>query len=152
MAEDGAALLLKALEQIKIEAEVLKPQNDMEATYTKLIKKENGKVSFIDNTSTEIYNMWRAYNPWPGIYTDYANTENRQEIQKSGIVVQLKEISVFPDNYPVAGLIIQSDKQNLVVSCKEGSLKLMKLKPSGKNEMDFVSFINGYKPVTGRFF
>lgn len=43
-------------------------QNDIEATYCKKIEKEHGKIDW-SKSAKEIYHMWQAYTPWPGIYT-----------------------------------------------------------------------------------
>jgi methionyl-tRNA formyltransferase len=46
------------------------PQDDSEATYCKKIEKEDGLVDW-SRSAEEIYHMWQAYTPWPGIYTMY---------------------------------------------------------------------------------
>ena len=43
-------------------------QNSAEATYCKKIEKEQGKIDW-SKPAKEIYHMWQAYTPWPGIYT-----------------------------------------------------------------------------------
>ena len=43
-------------------------QNNAEATYCKKIEKEHGKIDW-SKSAKEIYHMWQAYTPWPGIYT-----------------------------------------------------------------------------------
>ena len=46
----------------------LKPQNESEATYTKILRREDGLVNLRDNPF-EIERKFRALTPWPGIYT-----------------------------------------------------------------------------------
>ena len=46
------------------------PQKHDEATYCKKIEKEDGLVDY-SKSAEEIYHMWQAYTPWPGIYTMY---------------------------------------------------------------------------------
>jgi methionyl-tRNA formyltransferase len=41
-----------------------------QATYCKKIDKEDGSINW-SNSAKEIYQMWQAYTPWPGIYTMY---------------------------------------------------------------------------------
>jgi len=44
-------------------------QDDSKATYCSKISKEDWKIVFEKETLDEIYNKFRAYNPWPWIYS-----------------------------------------------------------------------------------
>lgn len=59
------------------------PQNDSLATYTKLLTKTDGYIdaSIINNKSSIINRMIRAYYPWPGVWTKY-NLSNKEIIIK----------------------------------------------------------------------
>jgi methionyl-tRNA formyltransferase len=46
------------------------PQDASEATYCKKIEKEDGLIDWT-KSAKEIYQMWQAYTPWPGIFTHY---------------------------------------------------------------------------------
>ncbi len=46
------------------------PQNSEYATYCGMIEKQDGKVSFSLESVTDIYNKFRAFTSWPGIYID----------------------------------------------------------------------------------
>ena len=46
------------------------PQDHTQATYCTKIDKEDGLIDW-NKSATEIYHMWQAYTPWPGIYTMY---------------------------------------------------------------------------------
>lgn len=46
------------------------PQDSTLATYCKKIEKEDGLIDW-SRPAREIYHMWQAYTPWPGIYTIY---------------------------------------------------------------------------------
>jgi methionyl-tRNA formyltransferase len=142
LAREGASLLKEAIELTLKSPGNGTPQNENEATYTKLIKKEDGRVSFVENTAEQIYNKGRAFSEWPGIFSyQGGNPVYFTEIQK---------ISTPGKASP--GEIVQADKKALTVACKEDIISILKLKPAGKKEMDFVSFINGYKPVVGKLF
>lgn len=53
----------------------LKPQIDKDATYTKKLTKQDGFIDFenfklkIENSSEELYNLFRGLYPWPGLWT-----------------------------------------------------------------------------------
>lgn len=46
-----------------------KDQNHSEATFTSILKKEDGKVDLKADDPIEIERKFRAYSPWPGIWT-----------------------------------------------------------------------------------
>lgn len=58
--------LLPAYEENKIH---LKKQDETKATYTKLVKKEDGFVDLTKDSPEKILRMSKAFVPWPGIWT-----------------------------------------------------------------------------------
>jgi methionyl-tRNA formyltransferase len=154
LAGEGALLLMEAVRSIEEGSAKRIKQDDSAATFTKLIKKEDGRVSFISHTAAEITNKKRAYAVWPGVYTEYRNLPDGSALPDSAINVALMEIKQIEQYGPFqrAGVILEADKKGLIVQCREGCLSLLKLKPWGKKEMDYLGFINGYKPVEGRIF
>jgi methionyl-tRNA formyltransferase len=104
------------------------PQNESDATHCTKITKADGLIGF-DNAD-EIFNRYRAFTPWPGIYLE------------SGL--KLKEMrqnesqSIGP-----AGEIIAVDEQGITVQCKKGSLKLIKVQAPSKQETLAVAYLNG---------
>lgn len=65
--EIGGNLLVKNLPNIISGNLNLKNQNEAEATFCKKIKKEYGLVDLNDDPKN-LYNKYRAYSGWPGIY------------------------------------------------------------------------------------
>ncbi len=83
LANLGANLLIETIPkwiQGKIKP---KPQNELEATYTKIIKKQDGKIDW-QKSAQEIERQIRAFNPWPGTYTIY--NKKRLKILKTEIL------------------------------------------------------------------
>lgn len=69
MAELGASLLIKIIPDYisgKIKAT---PQEHEKATHTALLHREDGKVDLKNDSPEIIYNKFRAYHDWPGIWT-----------------------------------------------------------------------------------
>ena len=145
LSEDGCDLLLSIMPSfVDHQVNAIK-QDDSKANYTKLIEKENGKVSFQLHSSIEIVNKWRAYKLWPNIYFETVKPDGTL----SHFV--LSDIRLGPDKKGFKpGTVVQSDKSALIIACKEGTIEVLKIKPAGKKEMDFISFINGYKPEAGK--
>lgn len=105
-------------------------QDETEASHCKKITKEDGKVEFDD--ATELYNKYRAFTPWPGIYLE------------SGLKLKniLLQESVSTNK---KGSIIKIAKDSIVIGCKKGSIRVFTVQPASKNEMSVLSYINGQR-------
>ncbi len=103
-------------------------QNETKATYCKKITKKDGEISFYN--AQEIYNKYRAFTPWPGIYLE------------SGLKLKKIKLEDSSSSYD-SGKILSVDKDSIVVSCKRGSLRIFTVQPFSKKEMDVLSYING---------
>lgn len=111
----------------------LQEQDHEQATFCKMIKKEHGKIDW-NKSSRDIYNQWRAFTPWPGLFMEY-----------KGNILKLIQIKLtdIKDNINIGEFIVKDKK--LYISCKDNILlEIKKLQPQGKKIMDTVSFINGY--------
>lgn len=104
-------------------------QNEAEATHCKKITKADGEIEL--NNAVEVYNKYRAFTPWPGIYLS------------SGLKLKKLKLEDKNTQNTEAGKIVIIDKDSIVVTCKEGSLRIYKVQPESKKEMDVLSYING---------
>jgi len=103
-------------------------QNDVEATHCKKITKADGEVFFAD--AEKLYNKYRAFTPWPGVYLE------------SGL--KLKEIGLNEStSINTQAKILKIEKEYIVVGCKQGSLKIFRVQAPSKKEVDILSYING---------
>lgn len=103
-------------------------QNESDATHCTKITKADGLIDF-DNAD-EIFNRYRAFIPWPGIYLE------------SGL--KLKELSANESkSIGMPGEIIAVDDESITVQCKKGSLKLLKVQAPSKQETSAVAYLNG---------
>jgi len=105
-------------------------QDENLASYCKKITREDGKIEFLD--AKEIYNKYRAFTPWPGVYLE------------SGL--KLKNITLEDiTSTNQEGKIISIAKDSIVVGCKVGKLRIFRVQPASKKEMDILSYINGQR-------
>ena len=103
-------------------------QDDSLSSHCSKVTKKDGEVSFDD--AKELYSKYRAYTPWPGVYLD------------SGL--KLKDIELIEKcTENKAGEILAIEKNYIVVGCTKGTLKINKVQPQSKKEMDISSYING---------
>jgi methionyl-tRNA formyltransferase len=112
-------------------------QNHSMATFTNIIKKEDGKIDW-SSSSLDIYNKYRAYNSWPGIYTFYKGL--RLKISKCALGETHIDKKV--------GEVFEQDGK-IFVSCGKGSLRLSGVQLEGKNKIAIKEFINGQKEFIG---
>lgn len=136
---EGASLLLEALDKIENNTITYIPQDDKNATFTKVIKKEDGHIDF-NKTSSQIEAKIRAFNPWPGAYCLYNDKTIKiieaKCLNESDLI--LKPFEIF------------ATKKQIFVGTKDGVIEIKKLQLEGKKEMDSGSFLCGNK-LSGKF-
>ncbi len=113
------------------------PQNHQEATYcysktrpeTTYVFKEDAKINWREEPSL-IERKIRAFHPWPVAWTTLSELENNDKL--------VSQVRLKPSSYPNLRVkILSAERQN-------GRLKITKLQVEGKNEVDWMSFVNGY--------
>mgnify|MGYP001611476205 CR=1 FL=1 len=144
VAELGAKILVRDLP--KYIAGDIKPQlqDDSLATFTKLIKKEDGRISWSEPAGS-IYNSWRAFIKWPGIYTFFDN-KNNQPIRLK--IIEIEKCATS-DVAHKAGEVFVSG-HNLYIACRDGAIKVTKLQPENSKILTAQEFLNGYSYMVGQ--
>lgn len=138
MAKKAQILLLNTLFKW-LSAEITpQTQTDNEATFCSQINKEDGKINWSDSAS-KIYNQFRAYYVWPGIWTTWQNKR-----------IKLLEISIYDKN-DSPGKIKTEDKRIFVGTGKQ-SVEVLKLQIEGKKPMTVGEFLNGYSDFNNSIF
>jgi methionyl-tRNA formyltransferase len=107
-----------------------KSQDHEAASFTKMIQKEDGVIDW-SKPAVQIEREIRAYLGWPGSKTVINGKE-----------VILLGASVVDENGK-AGTFAVVNKQ-LIAYCADKALKIERLKPVGKNEMDASAFLAGH--------
>jgi len=105
-----------------------RPQIDGLASHCKKIRRSDGEISF-ENAET-IYNKYRAFEGWPGIFTAEG--------------LKLIEIRIAETTKPHrSGLITAIGERSIIVGCVKGSIEISILQPPSKKPMDAVSYLRG---------
>lgn len=139
VAQLGGEAIVDAIKLIESGKYEFIPQNHEQATFTKIIKKEDGQIDFNKNAE-QVRNHVRGMYSWPIAFFKY-----KDEIIK----VHESEV-VHHDSKELPGTIVFSDRKNgLVVKCGEDAIRLKAVqKISGKVIRD-IDFLNGYKIPVG---
>lgn len=132
----SADLMVSTLKKAK--AGILNPikQDDNEATYAPIIKKEMAHIDFT-KTADEICNTVRGFYSWPCAFCFI----NGKRIK----VIKAKKSNLSANE---CGVVIESDEK-LVISCKEGSVELVTVQPEGTKIMSATQMLNGHKIPVG---
>ena len=122
----------------KAEEGSLKPkkQNESEATYAPIIKKEMAHLDFT-KTANEICNAVRGFYSWPCAFC-FIN-EKRIKVIKATVSNMVGD---------KCGVVICSDEK-LIISCKDTSVELITVQPEGAKAMSAAQMLNGHKIPIG---
>lgn len=128
---ESCPLLREALEKLGDKSFTGTPQDEAQVTHCKKIAKSDGQIDWTKSAS-EIYNRFRAFEPWPGSFTFLGS--DRVVITQ----MELVESRGAPGSF-------EFDRQRkcLVVCCGNSAVAIGKLKPAGSKEMAAGSFYNG---------
>lgn len=107
-------------------------QDNSKATFVKPIKKEETKIDFSD-TSKNIFNKIRAFNPFPEAYT----TLNGKVLK----IYDSEEID-YSGNEDF-GTVIEINKKGFIVKTGDGAILIKEVKLEGKKKQKAIDFING---------
>jgi methionyl-tRNA formyltransferase len=130
MAELGASLLLETLPAYLEGKCIPQAQDDSQATYAPLIKKEDGALDF-NQPAQALERRVRAFNPWPGAYLPW-----------QGQPLKVHTARAMPTATRQPGLrLIHEDLP--AISTAEGLLALLSVQPAGKKPMSGQDFLRG---------
>lgn len=113
-------------------------QDDLQATFCKMIKKEDGQIDW-QKSAQEIHNQVRAFRLWPGAYTKLDNLDIK--ILKTEVVDQKLKVGQ-----------INFDKNTFLVGTGKGAIKILELQPAGKKIIKADEFIRGYQKYLDKNF
>jgi len=115
-------------------------QDESKATFTKKITKEQKVINWNMN-AVELHNKIR------GMYQ--INTNHTTFNNKIVKILKTEVVNGIEGN---PGEIVEIKKDGIIVACLSGAIKIIKVKPEGKGEMDSSAFANGARIKKGDFF
>jgi len=133
LAVAGADLLVRTLAELpSIRPE---PQDESQATYAPILKKEDGKIDW-HLSAQEILNRIRGFEPWPGGYGFLRGQRLQIWSAAAG------EMKLSPG-------ILKAAHHSLYAGCgREESIELREIQLEGKKRMPVAAFLNGF-PLSG---
>lgn len=143
LAEQAGILLLRVLpEWFEGKIKVVS-QDHGRATYSKIVKKEDGEIYWHKNTAKEIWLRVRAFYPWPGCYTRW-----KAKILKI-LRAELLDFQESPGKVVEISLKEGSPGKVIGVGTKEGLLGLQQVQHEGGRPMTAGEFVRGHRDFVG---
>jgi methionyl-tRNA formyltransferase len=132
LAAMGAGLLVRTLEGLADGSIVGEKQDNAQATYAPLLKREDGAIDWA-RPALEIHNRVRGLQPWPGASTVFR-----------GQTLQVWRSRVADVGVPGAPGSVRSVRP-LVVHCGGGALELLEVQMEGRKRVPAGDFANGQR-------
>ena len=154
LAEIGGDLLIANMGKIAKRKDRAVPQTDTEATPAPKIRKEEGLIDWT-KTVHEIHNQYRALQPWPKTFTDWARDPGKPPIRLILGPLEIAETdSPFSHALPIpCGTVVAADKsRGILVRAADGLIRVFGVQPSGKKAMEIGPFLSGYRMKPGTRF
>lgn len=131
MAETGADLILKTLDNIEKGDIKLKTQDDTEATPAPKITKDTCRIDW-NNNAVKINNLIRGLSPYPAAF--FENEGKTYKVYNSEITEEIR----LP-----AGKI-QATKKEIFIGTEDKTIKILEIQPEGRKRMTAEEFLRGY--------
>lgn len=133
----GAEMITEALDLIESGRARFEKQDESQASYHPMLKKEDGKTDFSLDATAQA-NFIRGMNPWPGAFcnSDYG-------------ILKLLSAELADDGGSTLGygtVLDGSPKTGLVVKCSSGAVKITRLQAENAKALSAEEFLRG-KPV-----
>lgn len=153
LAETGAELCVRTLEEIAKGTAKYTPQNHEEATHTSMIRKQLGEIDW-KKPARELECLIRGLNPWPSAYTFLDG--KTLKIWKAEVRDNEQEEAIESGNASVTGealepgTIIRVMKDAIEVQTGQGILILKELQLEGKKRLSADAFLRGFSVEAGK--
>ncbi|MGB7759258.1 MAG: methionyl-tRNA formyltransferase [Bryobacteraceae bacterium] len=130
----GADLLVEALAALAAGSIFPQPQDNAQATYAPMLKKEDGRIDWT-RSAVRIHNQVRGMQPWPGAYSTFRGAALH--------VWRARPVEAAAGHPPGALASIKP----LLVACGAGALELVEVQMEGRKRMPAADFANGHRLV-----
>ncbi len=123
------------------------PQDHANATFTRVLDRDDGFINWQDETAAQVERKLRAFDPWPGAFALWKHKDKQLRIKvNAGRVLTGDELAKAPKEPATA---FKTADGLPAVRCKEGALELTELQVEGKKAVPGKAFLNGYPDFAG---
>ncbi len=136
----GAELLVKTLAGLQAGSIRPRPQDDSQANYVRMLKKEDGLIDW-SQSAQQLVNFVRGMQPWPVAYSYLGDRLVK--------VWWLEPAQSLGEQQSQPGTVMIADGNQMVVSVGDGAVRLVSVQPESGKKMPAGDFVNGYRVKPG---
>ena len=115
-------------------------QDPSAATKAPRLKKADGDIDWT-RSAKQIVDQFRAFQPWPGIYTHWLRPEGEPlRVVLKSIAVDAGELTA---DIPPGTVSSVDDK--FCIAASDGAVRIESIQPAGKKPQPWNAFLNGYR-------
>jgi methionyl-tRNA formyltransferase len=140
LSHTGAQLLLDTLPGWFRKEIIPQPQNNTDASYTKMLTKEAGEIDW-KLPAMQIWRRVRAYQPWPGCYTRW----QRKQLN----ILEAVPLPGEGTKEPGSVVAIKDNAAAFGVVTGDGIMGVVKVQLEGKKAVTAKEFLNGQRQIIG---
>lgn len=144
LADAGAKLLLETLPKWLNNKIKPMPQNESEATYTKILVREEGKINW-QKSAKEIERQIRAFEKWPQNWCEWQTKNKKLRIKILKAKILHPTIGCAENQTP--GFVFLTEQKEMAVNCNPGSLIIEELQLEGRKKTLGKEFLRGYPKI-----
>jgi len=138
LAVAGAPLVVETLEGLAAGTLKTQPQSPEFATQAPLLTREDGRMDFEARTAYQLYDRWRAFQPWPGAFT----TLDGKKLIVHRMAVAAGPKGIGSKDSEQGRIFVEGHR--LFVSCAGGTwLELLEVQLEGKKRLKADEFLRG---------
>ncbi|MEX0603367.1 MAG: methionyl-tRNA formyltransferase [Marinobacter sp.] len=136
LAEMGGVAIVEALKRLEAGILTPEPQDDEQACYAHKLTKHDGHIDWTW-AALEIDRQIRAFNPYPGSYSDLDQDRIR--------IHQARVLPATDGQRP--GTVLARAPTGIDIACGDGTLRIERLQLAGSRPQSAADLINGGKPL-----
>ncbi len=136
----GTEGLLEAIELIGSGKAEREKQNEEESNYASILTSKTGHIDW-EKDALSVHNLVRGTYPWPAAYS-YID----------GAKFKITETELSGGSGKPGEVLISSPKEGLVVACKSGAIRILRLQAEGGKEMNAADYLRGHSIDEGKLF
>jgi len=143
LAELGAPLVLRAIDDLAAGRAAALPQNASQASPARRLRKIDGAIDW-SRPAAAIKNQIRALEPWPRTYTFW----HRPGGEPLRLILGRSSVVEGRHSGAASGTVVRAEHE-LVIATGSGELQIHELQPAGKRMLTAEEFLRGYPVKAG---
>jgi methionyl-tRNA formyltransferase len=141
LAELGGEAIVGALQLLEQNALQPEPQQNEQACYAHKLTKQEGQIDW-NRDVLSIERLIRAFNPWPGTFTDLGDQRIRLHLAQAQECQQDQS-----SDKAKPGTVLTRQREGIDIACGEGVLRVSQVQLPGARAQSVNDLINGGKQI-----